>query len=298
MKYHLYKVRNAGNARDEVKKDRDKYIGGSDVGAIMGVNPWKSAYTLWAEKTGAIQVEDIDDNEAVWWGNAEEDLVAHRFTMKTGKKVKHSNYTYFIKEVPYFRAHVDRLVYGENSGLECKTTSAFNRTDFENGEIPPYHYWQCMFYMLMTGATKWYLATKRDNRQFYMNVIERDEDAIAMMLEQCADFWRHVESGEPPEADGSSSTTDTINEMYPEGYTGEIVDLSKAASELNALEQIKASQHELDELADKYRNTIKSIMGDAERGETDQYIVTWKTNKKGTRMFKTIKRAEVMEGDK
>ena len=31
---------------------RHKYIGGSDAGAVIGMNPYKSRYTLWAEKTG------------------------------------------------------------------------------------------------------------------------------------------------------------------------------------------------------------------------------------------------------
>ena len=31
---------------------RRQYIGGSDAGAVIGMNPYKSSYTLWAEKTG------------------------------------------------------------------------------------------------------------------------------------------------------------------------------------------------------------------------------------------------------
>ena len=31
---------------------RANYIGGSDAAAILGLNPYKSAYALWAEKTG------------------------------------------------------------------------------------------------------------------------------------------------------------------------------------------------------------------------------------------------------
>ena len=56
--------------------DRDKYIGGSDAGTILGLNPWKSPYTLWCEKTGLLTPEDISDKEAVWWGNYDEEGVA------------------------------------------------------------------------------------------------------------------------------------------------------------------------------------------------------------------------------
>ena len=110
--------------------DRDKFIGGSDIGAILGLNPWKSAYTLWAEKTGRIEVEDISDKEAVWWGTNMEELVAKRFCMKTGKKVKKTTYEFSCKEYPFLVAHVDRLGVGEKFVLECKTTSARNRMNY------------------------------------------------------------------------------------------------------------------------------------------------------------------------
>ena len=30
-------------------------LGGSEIGTIMGLNPWESAYALWAKKTGKIE---------------------------------------------------------------------------------------------------------------------------------------------------------------------------------------------------------------------------------------------------
>ena len=53
---HLTKVKRKWSG--DVAKDRDKYIGGSDVGVILGLNEWKSPYTLWAEKVGRIRQEE------------------------------------------------------------------------------------------------------------------------------------------------------------------------------------------------------------------------------------------------
>ena len=78
--------------------DRDKYIGGSDAGTILGLNPWKSPYTLWCEKTGLLTPEDISDKEAVWWGNYDEEGVARRFTEKTNLEVQRSNKSYYLEE--------------------------------------------------------------------------------------------------------------------------------------------------------------------------------------------------------
>lgn len=47
---------------------RNKGIGGSDAGVIMGDNQWKSKYQLWLEKTGQAEPEDISGKESVYWG--------------------------------------------------------------------------------------------------------------------------------------------------------------------------------------------------------------------------------------
>ena len=272
------------NVREDIE-NRTNYIGGSDIGTIMGVNPWKSPYTLWAEKTGLIQPEDLSDNDAVWFGTKEEDIIAERFTMKTGLKVRKSNYAYGCLEFPFLKGHVDRLASKGKWGLEIKTTSSWNKTKYDEGEVPESHWWQCQFYMFVTGYNLWYLATKRDNR-FYITKIARDDEAITRMLITCREFWEHIQSGEPVEIDGSDSTKDTLEKMYPEEHQGEIVDLEKQEDTLLALLEIGSQEKNLKDLKTKYQNEIKAVLGDAERGETGQFIVSWKANAKGSRVFR------------
>lgn len=287
-KYHLTKTKVA-NVREDIE-NRNGYIGGSDIGTIMGVNQWKSPYTLWAEKTGLIEVEDISDKDAVWFGVMEEDIIAKRFTMKTELKVKKSNYAYGCKEYPYLRGHVDRIASKGKWGLEIKTTSSWNKTKYDEGEVPESHYWQCMFYMFLTGWDTWYLATKRDNR-FYITKINRDDEAIERMLDACEDFWNHVQSGEPVEIDGSDSTQETLEQMYPEEHQGETVNLDSQEDTLLALLELGTQEKNLKELKTKYQNEIKAVLGEAEKGETGQFIVSWKANAKGTRVFRLVEKS-------
>lgn len=286
-KYHLTKTKVA-NVREDIE-NRNGYIGGSDIGTIMGVNQWKSPYTLWAEKTGLIEVEDISDNDAVWFGVMEEDIVAKRFMMKTELKVKKSNYAYGCKEYPYLRGHVDRIAAKGKWGLEIKTTSSWNKTKYDEGEVPESHWWQCQFYMFLSGWDTWYLATKRDNR-FYITKISRDDEAIERMLDACEDFWNHVQSGEPVEIDGSDSTQSTLEQMYPEEHQGETVNLDSQEETLIALLELATHEKNMKELKTKYQNEIKAVLGDAERGETGQFTVSWKANAKGTRVFRLVEK--------
>lgn len=52
---------------------------------------------------------------------------------------------------PFMLADVDRLVYGEQAGLEIKTASPYKWKDWKNGDIPIHYQIQCNHYMAVTG---------------------------------------------------------------------------------------------------------------------------------------------------
>ena len=266
--------------------DRTEFIGGSDIGTILGLNPWKSAYTLWAEKSGRIEAEDISDKEAVWWGTNMEELVAKRFCMKTGKKVKKTTYEFSCKEYPFLVAHVDRLGVGEKFVLECKTTSARNRTNYSEGEIPPYHYAQVQFYLMLTGYKVGYLATKRDS-DFYVTKIDRNDEFIEEIKESAISFWQMVQDGTEPDIDDSESTADTINQMYPESIQA-VMDLSDYRQTVESRIQVAYQIRSLESIKRQCDSVLKSVMQDCESAVCDEHKISWKVNAKGTRVF-TIK---------
>ena len=258
----------------DVTAGRDTYIGGSDAGVIMGLCPYKSAYTLWAEKTGKKAVEDISDKEAVWWGHYDEQGVALRFTEKTGIKVAQSNKTYFLQEYPYMVGHIDRKVVGDHVGLECKTTTAWNKTEYDSGDIPPYHYAQCQHYMMVTGWNKWYLATKRDNTQFHILEIPRNEDFIEELLHAEIEFWNCVQSDTPPLIDGSTSTSETLSERY--AGDEDIAPVTIDSEQMKEYQAVTEHIKQLENIKAQYENEFKETMKDATVGLCDGYKVTWK----------------------
>ena len=156
MYKNLIKISTVGMPHDEWLKHRRKSIGGSDASAILGMNTYCSPYTVWADKLGKLPPKE--DNEAMRLGRDLEDYVAKRFTEETGKKVRRENNIIINPDYPYAHANVDRMVVGEDAGLECKTTSAMNLKRFKNGEYPENYYCQAVHYLMVTGAKRWYLA--------------------------------------------------------------------------------------------------------------------------------------------
>ena len=258
---------------------RQKSIGGSDASAIIGFNSYSSPYTVWADKLGKIPPKE--DNEAMRLGRDLEDYVAKRWTEETGKKVKRENNIIINPDYPFAHANVDRLVVGEDAGLECKTTSVLNLKKFKNGEYPPTYYAQCMHYMMVTGAKRWHLAVLILGVEFKKFTIERDEEEIKALAKSEEAFWELVKKQTPPMADGSDSTTDTIKTIYAES-DGSSVSLMAYESSLKQYMDIGKQIKELENMQKEIGNHIKTFMGNAEKGDSNSYRVSWASAQRST----------------
>lgn len=263
----------AFNNHEEWLEIRKKYIGGSDAAAVVGLNSFSSPYTVWADKLGKLPPKE--DNEAMRLGRDLEDYVAKRFTEQTGKKVRRKNFILWNSDYPFAHANVDRLIVGENAGLECKTTSVLNLKSFKNGEFPENYYVQCMHYMAVTGYKKWYLAVLILGKEFKVFEIERDEDEIKALMKAERDFWTCVEKGEPPMIDGSEATTNTIKTVLAESNDDTPVNLFAYDSTLEQYIALSKQIKELENLRDEMANKVKVFMDSSAKGESDKFKVSF-----------------------
>ena len=279
MNKNLTKISTVGMNHEEWLEHRNKTIGGSDASAILGMNSYSSPYTVWAEKLGKLPPKE--DNEAMRIGRDLESYVAQRFTEKTGKKVRRENNILHNPEYPFAHANVDRMIVGEDAGLECKTTSSLNITKFKNGEFPDTYYAQCVHYMMVTGCKKWYLAVLVLGKGFYDFTIERDEEEIKALAKSEADFWEYVKTQTPPAVDGAESTTKTITTIFPNSNT-ETVNLFAYEDSLRQYVALGKQIKELEKLQTEMANKVKSFLGECGNGESDNYKVSWPTASKTT----------------
>ena len=268
--------------REEWLKDRKKGIGGSDAAAIIGLNPYSTAYSVWADKLNLVPPKQ--DSEAMRQGRDFEDIVAHRFMEATGKKVRRKNSIIRNPEYPFAHATVDRLVVGENAGLECKTTSSLNLKKFRDGEYPDTYYCQCVHYMAVTGADRWYLAVLVLGKEFLWYTIERNQDEIDALMAEEKYFWEtYVEQKKQPPVDGYKPTTEAINTIYKDAISNETpVDLFGRESLFENLANVKAQIKELKYVQEEYEQTIKTDLGENETGQVGRFSVSWKPQNRTT----------------
>ena len=254
---------------------RSKYIGGSDAASVVGLNPFNSPFSLWMEKTG--QKEPFEGNLATKTGTHLEPFIADLFEEQTGKKVRRENATLFNDAYPWACANLDRVVVGEDAGLEIKSVSSLSTRMFKNGEYPPRFYCQCMHYLAITGKAKWYLAVLIGNSDFRIFEIERDEDEIAALMAAEKDFWEnHVLTKTPPPPDGEPPTDESLKVLYPES-NGQTMELYGRDKILDRYFEIADMIKHLEQEQNEIKQTIQLDMGETETGVTDAYKVIWKT---------------------
>ena len=201
--------------KKEWLKYRKQGIGGSDAGAVCGLNPYRTAIQVYYDKTSD-SIEDVD-NEAMRQGRELEEYVARRFCEASGKKVRRANAMFYDEKNPFMLADVDRMIVGENAGLECKTASPYSEEKWRDDKIPLSYQLQCYHYMSVCNADAWYIAVLIYGRDFKYYRLERDDEVIENLIRIEKEFWNeYVLKQVIPDPDGSKTADAAIAERFKE----------------------------------------------------------------------------------
>lgn len=146
------------NSREEWLAVRRSYIGGSDAACILGMNPWKDNVTLYEEKRGIREPEDISDSPVVRYGVQAEPLMRELFKLDYPEcEIGYEEHNlWWNDDFPFAHASLDGWITDENGRqgiLEIKTTTIMNslQRDHWNGRIPQQYYVQVIHYLMVTG---------------------------------------------------------------------------------------------------------------------------------------------------
>ena len=258
-------------------------IGGSDAGAIMGVSPYKGAFSVWADKQG--KLPPLEDNEAMRQGRDLEDYVARRFAEASGLRVRHEYSMLRSVDHPCMLADIDRRTIGERAGLECKTSRDVTMARYRNGEYPMEYYCQCLHYLAVTGWDCWYLAVLVYGTDLLIYKICRDEvmDDIEALISAEEAFWQnHMVLDQPPAPDALDSTAAALGSVYPHEDGTTVCADQDSDQALTDLAALKAQKRALDRQITERENQIKAAMGEAEVIAGTSVSATWRSSERTT----------------
>ncbi len=204
----LVVVETADLPRDDWLNYRRLGIGGSDVAAILGVSPFRTARDIYYDKLGVVA---IDPDESNWvsleMGHLLEDLVARIFAKKTGYRVfqikkmfRHPKYPFMLADVDYFVELPD----GSLAILEIKTTNYNAKENWFLGEYeitPEYYELQGRHYMAVMDIDRVFFCCLYGNTEdeVIIREVKRDKAYEAEMIYLEQEFWmEHVQKQVPP----------------------------------------------------------------------------------------------------
>lgn len=196
-------------SKEEWRVQRKNGIGGSDVGAILGLNGFKSAFDVYYEKIGAKNEQKISDKARVTMeiGNRLEDLIADMFQEKYPSiQVINDTTMYQHEEYPFMLANTDRILIlpgGMKAIMECKTVTYaddWESTDFckgIKGKCPLSYEYQGRHYMATLDIDMVILVgLDLIRKELYTVYISRDAEIERQMIAAEEEFWYLVERRE------------------------------------------------------------------------------------------------------
>lgn len=243
-------------------------IGASDIAGILGLSPWSSPWSVWADKTGLLP-DDDQDNEYMEFGRRAEAMIGPWFTDRTGLLLAGEQTWLTSKVHPWMLATPDGFVLPPDAdsmadalgGFEAKTTS-----DAPWDTIPAHYQAQGQWQMAVGGWDRVWFGVLH-GRRFRTYVLERDQADIEYMTERAGDFWmNHVVAGIPPEVDGSEATAKAMAAIYPTATKGKAVDIDHVAGALEMLAEAKADVKAAEERESAAKSVLAWALKDAESG--------------------------------
>lgn len=273
-------------SRSEWLKLRASGIGGSDAGAIMGLNKYATPLSVYfAKKDLAVQ----EGSKAAEWGNILEDPIRQKAREELGIQIETVPGMFTNKEHDFMNANFDGLVFVEGekeiagsvvSGLgghEIKTSRTGD--GFTTDEIPDSYYVQVQHYMAVTGLTFFVLTVfifdQYTGRHY---VIPRNEEFIERLIEAESTFWNDfVLANVMPAPTGNENELDLVKALPMAEEITLSEDTEQMLEEKAAIDgQIKDLQEKSDILKEQVLIKMTEASGGENAPKTIAVCGLWK----------------------
>ena len=276
---------------------RMKSLGGSDIGALLGVSKYRSAVDVWLEKSG--QAPQSLDSLPLRFGQHAESFVAAEYAKATGATLIHDERTITHPEHSFLTGHVDRYIQGDSPDifndqgqvvapkiLECKTAHPFNQSEWgEPGtdQVPLPYLVQCQWYLMLTQCETADLAVLFANSDFRIYTIHRDTELEQLLLDRALSFWHeHVLTGRPPKIQNDLD----CRSLFPRASAGQSIEASTEL--MTKLQELKNLENQIkthESVIAQIKTDLMQHMGEAEMLQYQgDLIATWKSPKPSTKL--------------
>jgi putative phage-type endonuclease len=195
-----------------------KGLGGSDIAAVMDKNPYKSAFTLYAEKTGLIDAS-IEPSMPMQMGTAFEPVIRDLFVKNNSEWLKvHETGTWASIEEPRSVANPDGIIEWDDGSLGVLEIK-FSRMYWD--KLPEHYNLQVQHYLSVLGLKRGVVVAVAGGDWKEFDVV-RDDSLVEAMKRRVEAFYGFLDTNTAPDYDGSESTYETVRELSEGLQEGDI----------------------------------------------------------------------------
>ena len=249
---------------------REKGIGSSDIGTILGINPWSTAYDLWLRRTK--QVPDIKGNEAMDLGSALEVPILALASKRLDAKIVRPR-SVFVGAHKYMRANLDGMIGSTARGspiVEAKTTGMSSAWGDEgSSDVPEYVKAQVMYQMMCSSSQTAHIACLVGDRGFKLKMfrVEYDSDYAQHILDAVVRFWSCCQTMTAPTGTASLDVLKQIKRNEDAVAEVPVIFFKEE-------ERLKIIADTAQKEADEARARLVVALGTAKRGAGGAYSIT------------------------
>lgn len=263
--------------------DRRTFIGGSDVGIILGLSSYKTAYELYLDKIAEQEIVS-EETQYQYWGKRLEHIVREEYEKRNDCVVTLKE-TLTHPQYSFIKAHVDGFVIDRNCVLEVKCSSSFMTQSWgEEGtdEIPMSYKAQVALYCSVTEADYADIAVLIGGHEYRQYRYVREYDFEKVVIDAAVEFWKRVTERSAPEA----SCLEDLKLMYSKSEAKVVESTFDINTCIIELKDLSAELKALKEKEDALKMTVFAHMKDADTLKSEERVLaTWKSTKTGARRF-------------
>lgn len=285
-------------------EDRASYVGGSEVGAVCGLDERRNIWHVFNQKM-AISEPTLPTPQQKW-GNRFERCVAEWYEEVQGVKLLPGGF-FRHTAFRFCAVHPDRLVESQPKGVEIKIVGPWMRDGWgEPGtdRVPLPYLCQSQWCMFLTGFPTWDLVPFFWGEDARIYTIPADPELQQMMFEQVVAFWRnHVEPRIPPAVDSSNACAVYLRGKYPASSAPPLASTPKIDALAMRLRDLKREKKIRAVEQAGIESQLKDVIREAEGIEGAWGRITWKNTRpkrsgvKPQRKLATKFTGEIEEGD-
>ena len=257
-------------------------IGGSDLGAILGVNKYKTPLDVYAEKLGL--KEPQGDSPAMRWGRRLEPAIAAEFEAIHGVELLPGYHINKEFDGVHFLLTPDFICEEQALVVEIKTAGIWSAKEWgmtgEDG-APMSYAAQVAAYLWGLGLPAGVIPALIGGQDYREYPQQRDEELELAILSAGAKFWRdNVEAKVAPAAANLADERRWIERRYRQNLeTAVLVANEEQALHLETLAEIRAALKELEVKEETVENALRLAIGDNSGLASGAWVYLWKNSK-------------------